>query len=376
VNRQQIGPLDVVTLTSREATALTGWLQHNGFAAKPTLATAAQPYIDDGWAFIAVRLRPGGSGHVLSGRLDPLQIHFATDQPVYPMRLSAMAAEPERRTTWPGTTKASHHGPHDSLDTSRRSLASQRLSGRLWYLVVDVFADLAAEQDRLEELLAELSPADWAMPSAAPGWTISDVVLHLAQTEEAVVASATGTSLREIGEGATLDERMDFLVRRERTDAAVVFERWRTARRAALTTLRDADPHQLMPWATNGLKPRTLATTRLAEHWAHGLDIATPLGIPFPDTDRLRHIAWLGHATLPFAFALAGQAAHEVRCELAAPGGGLWTFGPDDAASKISGAAGAFCRVAAQRLAPQDSGLRTSGPHGSAALSVLRTYAV
>jgi hypothetical protein len=36
------------------------------------------------------------------------------------------------------------------------------------------------------------------------------------------------------------------------------------------------------------LKPATLATTRLAEHWAHGLDITRPLGIAFPDTARLR----------------------------------------------------------------------------------------
>ena len=243
---------------------------------------------------------------------------------------------------------------------------------------MDVFADLAAEQDRLEQLLAGLSETEWATDSAAPGWTVADVVLHLAQTEEAVVASAGGSDLHALGEatpGANLDERMDSLVRAERTDPAVIFERWRTARRAALNTLQDADPQQLMPWAENGLKPRTLATTRLAEHWAHGLDITAPLGIPFPDTDRLRHIAWLGHATLPFAFALAGQPAQVVRCELVGPDGTVWTFGPDDAESAITGAAGAFCRVGARRMAPADSGLSMSGPHGAAALSVLRNYA-
>lgn len=240
---------------------------------------------------------------------------------------------------------------------------------------VDVFADLAAEQDRLEQLLAGLSDTEWGSPSAAPGWTVTDVVLHLAQTEEAVVASADGTDLHALGQGANLDQRMDWKVRAERTDPAAVFERWRAARRAALSTLQGADPQQLMPWAEDGLKPRTLATTRLAEHWAHGLDITAPLGIPFPDTDRLRHIAWLGHATLPFAFALAGQPARVVRCELVGPDGTVWTFGPDDADSAITGAAGAFCRVGAQRLPPADSGLRTSGPHGDAALHVLRNYA-
>ena len=240
----------------------------------------------------------------------------------------------------------------------------------------DIFDDLAAEQERLEALLAELSDADWTRASAAPSWTITDVVLHLAQTEEAVVASASGTSLHDLGEGATLDERMDQLVRAERTEPVRVFERWRTARRAALGTLRDADPEQPMPWATSPLKPRTLATTRLAEHWAHGLDITEPLAISFPDTERLQHIAWLGHATLPFAFALVGQQPHDVRCDLIAPDGKtVWRFGPADAASRITGSAGAFCRVGAQRLAPSASRLGTSGPHGDAALNVLRNYA-
>jgi hypothetical protein len=87
--------------------------------------------------------------------------------------------------------------------------------------------------------------------------------------------------------------------------------------------------------------------------WAHGLDIAGPLGIAFPDTHRLCHIAWLAHRSLRYAFALAGDHLHEVFCELTAPDG----------------------RVAAQRLAPKESGLQVTGPPGASALRVLRTYA-
>ena len=124
------------------------------------------------------------------------------------------------------------------------------------------------------------------------------------------------------------------------------------------------------------MKPATMATTRLAEHWAHGLDITGPLGIPFPDTDRLRHVAWLAHRTLPYAFVLAGEGPQDVRCDLTAPDGeSSWRFGPEGAGSVISGPAGAFCRVAARRLPPEESGLRASGPHGQAALRLVRTYA-
>ena len=102
----------------------------------------------------------------------------------------------------------------------------------------------------------------------------------------------------------------------------------------------------------------------------HGRDL------DFPDTDRLKHIAWLAHRTLPYALSLAGQPAAQVRCELTAPDGGqVWRLGPADAESAITGMAGEFCRVAAQRLDPARSGLQASGPHGATALRLVRTYA-
>ncbi len=240
-----------------------------------------------------------------------------------------------------------------------------------------VFDDLVAEQDRLDAILGRLDEREWASPSAARGWTIADVVLHLAQTEEAVAASVAGADLAlPSAGGATLDEVMDRLVRADRAAPAAVLRRWRAARMAALKALRAADPQRLLAWAAEPLKPATLATTRLAEHWAHGLDIAGPLSIAFPDTARLRHVAWLAHRSLPYALARAGEPPHEICCVLTAPDGTTsWRYGPPTAISTITGAAGAFCRVATQRLTPAQSGLIATGPHGATALSVLRTYA-
>ena len=164
-------------------------------------------------------------------------------------------------------------------------------------------------------------------------------------------------------------------VRADHAAPSEVLARFQAAWRASVAALRAADPDRRVSWAAAPLRPGTLATTRLAEHWAHGLDITGPLGIDFPDTDRLRHVAWLGHATLPYAFALAGDEAHPVHCELVGPHGDVWRYGPVDADSTITGPAGAFCRVGARRLAPEDSGLVASGPHGEAALRVLRNYA-
>jgi uncharacterized protein (TIGR03084 family) len=240
-----------------------------------------------------------------------------------------------------------------------------------------VLEDLEAEQERLEAILEGLDDAAWRSPSAAEGWSVADVVLHLAQTEEAVVLSAAdGDGFDRLWTDATgVDDAAERMVQAERAEPAVVFERWKAGRRAAVATLRRADPQQPIPWVATRLKPATLATTRLAEHWAHGLDITGSLGAPFPDTDRLRHIAWLAHSTLPYAFALAGEDPHPVYCELTGPGDDTWRYGPSGADSTVTGAAGAFCRVGARRLAPEDSGLVATGPNGEAALRVLRTYA-
>jgi uncharacterized protein (TIGR03084 family) len=243
---------------------------------------------------------------------------------------------------------------------------------------VDVIDDLAAEHDRLETILEGLSDGDWRAASGAPGWTVADVVLHLAQTEEAVVVSATGDPTAGPAwptDATSVDDAVAKMVARERLEPAAVFERWRTARRAAVDALRAADPGQPLLWVAAPLKPRTLATTRLAEHWAHGLDVTEPLGIPFPDTERLRHVAWLGHSSLPYAFAVAGEEPSAVRCDLTGPDGASWTLGPADAASTITGPAGDFCRVGARRLAPDRSALVARGPAGLRALQLLRNYA-
>ncbi len=242
---------------------------------------------------------------------------------------------------------------------------------------MSIFDDLEAEEERLQGILERLDEGQWATESGAAGWSVADVVLHLAQTEEGVVATVTGIGLeaRRPEPGLSVDEQMARMVATDRDTPERIFQRWRTARVAALAELRAADPGQHVRWIEAPLKPPTLATTRLAEHWAHALDVTEPFGIDLPDTGRLRHISWLAHRSLGYAFSLIGKPDQRVYCKLTGPGGEEWEFGPPEADSSISGSAGAFCRVAAQRLAPEQSGLRAEGPHGAAALNVLRTYA-
>jgi uncharacterized protein (TIGR03084 family) len=243
-------------------------------------------------------------------------------------------------------------------------------------LSATVIDDYVAETKRLEDVLDTLTEAQWLMPSAADGWSVADVVLHLAQSDEGVVATISGGVLPDTDATGTVDDWAARRVAAERAAPSQVFGRWRRARDAAAEALWAADPQVAVQWVAGPVKPPTLATTRLAEHWTHGLDITGPLGIDYPDNGRLRHIAWLAHRTLPYAFSRAGEPVEAVRCSLTAPDGvTTWNFGPPDVEAEISGPAGVFCRVAAQRLDPARSGLTVTGPHAAAALRVVRTYA-
>ncbi|MER5790353.1 DUF2330 domain-containing protein [Streptomyces sp. NPDC001980] len=95
VDRQRLGPFDVAQLTATDSGALDGWLRSNGFPFPPRLNTALQPYVADHWEYVAVRLAPETADTTLHGALDPLRLAFASDSPVYPMRLSRLAATPQ-----------------------------------------------------------------------------------------------------------------------------------------------------------------------------------------------------------------------------------------------------------------------------------------
>jgi uncharacterized protein (TIGR03084 family) len=239
---------------------------------------------------------------------------------------------------------------------------------------MDVLGDLAAEFAALTAILVGLDEAQWQVPSGADGWSVADVVLHLAQTNEMVVATCAGHS-NGLDKAISVDAAVDRWVEAERAGGPAVFRRWTQSLEPSLAALRGADPDRHYPWADWPLRPIALATTRIAEHWAHGLDVTTPLDIPFQDTDRLRHVAWLAHRTLPYGLALRDRPAIPVRCELLGPNGDLWLFGPADAATVITGPAGAFCRVAAKRLDAAEAGLIASGPAAEEVLAALRSYA-
>jgi hypothetical protein len=95
IGREEIGGYDVSRLRASDPQALSGWLDANGYSLPAGADPIISDYVDEGWAFVAIRLAPGSSG-----RLKPLDVSFATAHPVYPMRLEQLATSPVSLTLY------------------------------------------------------------------------------------------------------------------------------------------------------------------------------------------------------------------------------------------------------------------------------------
>ena len=249
----------------------------------------------------------------------------------------------------------------------------------------EILTALAEQHAELYGLVAGLDEAQWQRPSRCEGWSVADVVLHLSQTDELAIGSASGqfsealgTLAHGIGPPGNVDDGADLMVARDRGQpGSSVLERWKTGADHLRALLGATDPHARVVWVAGELSARTLATTRLAECWIHTGDVAEALNVELVPGDRLRHIARLAWRTLPYAFARSGrELTGPVAFELVGPNGDPWRFEPDDPPlTKVAGPAVDLCLVAARRADPATTTLVADGPDAAAVLELVRTYA-
>lgn len=250
---------------------------------------------------------------------------------------------------------------------------------------VDPVVALGDEIAGLDARLAGLADEQWRRPSWCDGWSVVDVVLHLAQTNEMAVASAKGRldeHLASLTFAATdvgsVEDGAGALVAAERgAPAHQVHERWRASAQAMCAALAERRPSDRLRWVAGDLAARTLVTTRLAETWIHAGDIGWAFDGQPVATDRLWHIARLAWRTVPYAFAGAGRAlAGPAAFELTGPAGERWDFGAEGApATIVRGPALDLCLVAGRRRPAEDTALTAEGPDAAAVLELVRTFA-
>ncbi|MGH3676515.1 MAG: TIGR03084 family metal-binding protein [Mycobacterium sp.] len=215
--------------------------------------------------------------------------------------------------------------------------------------------DLRAESDALDELVADLPAEAWARATPAAGWTIAHQIAHLVWTDRVALTAVTD----EAGFAAVLEaaaaDPAGFVDNGAEAFAAAapaeLLADWRSTRAQLHDALLTVPDGRKLPWFGPPMSAASMATARLMETWAHGLDVADTLGVQRPATARLRSIAHIGVRTRDFAFAINGLAApaDEFRVELRAPDCSMWTWGPKDAAQRVTGSAEDFCMLVTQR---------------------------
>jgi uncharacterized protein (TIGR03084 family) len=218
-----------------------------------------------------------------------------------------------------------------------------------------IVADLRRESDELDALVAPLADDRWAAPTPAPGWTIAHQIGHLLWTDRVALTAVTDEAafaglLEAAAANPTgfVDAGADELAT---TPPAALLADWRLTRVRLHDALLTVPDGRKLPWFGPPMSAASMATARLMETWAHGLDVADTLGIKRPPTARLRSIAHLGVRTRDYAFAVNGLAppTEPFLVELRAPDGGTWSWGPPDAAQRVVGDAEDFCFLVTQR---------------------------
>lgn len=150
---------------------------------------------------------------------------------------------------------------------------------------------LAAQWAALDQLLGPLEPAQWARPTALPGWSVQDNVAHIVGTECALAGRTPPPPAADVrgfphvhNDIGVANETWIESMRAE--SPARVLDRYReitAVRRAALESMTRAE-WDAPSWTPAGQKTYgRFMRIRLFDCWMHDQDIRDALGIPGND---------------------------------------------------------------------------------------------
>jgi enediyne biosynthesis protein E11 len=244
----------------------------------------------------------------------------------------------------------------------------------------DVIADLIAEGEDVERMVAAMSEEQWSLPTPAEGWTIAHQIAHLAATFR-----MAGLAAADPDGFLALMSRLDNDFNKNVANAlagyladppAVLFRRWHDERVTAVTALAAVPGDRMVPWLVNPLPPAILASAGMMELFAHGQDIADALGVRRPATTRLRHLVAFAARTWNFGYLSRGLEVPDVefRFELTGPDGEVWAHGPADSAERVSGPAQDFCLLVTRRRHHADLAITATGPEATRWLDIAQAY--
>lgn len=247
--------------------------------------------------------------------------------------------------------------------------------------VDDVLNDLAAESQQLDQWVAGLPASGWATVTTPEGWTVTHQIAHLHWTDTASTLAiqepdAFGRALKEAAADPAgyVDAQSEALALIPAGDLLLL---WREGRADLDAALRSVPAGEKIPWFGPPMSPTSMATARIMETWAHGHDIAEAVGIAVRPSARARHVCHIGVRARGYAHLVRGESdpGVEIRVELTGPDGELWTWGPVDAAERVTGSGHDFALLATRRRHLDDTDVRAEGEHAAHWLTIVQAFA-
>jgi uncharacterized protein (TIGR03083 family) len=253
-------------------------------------------------------------------------------------------------------------------------------------VAIDRVGALRRERETLLDFLRSLSPDDWETASKCPGWSVKDVVSHMAALAHGPFTPWMVRFIRTKNVERANDS--DVEIRRGREPAEVLDEYERWSRRFA-TLLKAAQRGPLarvpMPMGDLGRYPMALVASAITfdthTHLRH--DIAPALDRPVSDSDLERMatvLEWMVGGIPQMCRQALDFMDRPVTLTLEGPGGGTWSLSPRAGqalevsagrsraeASHVSGLAAEFPVWGTGRGAWRDHSLKLDGDEEYAA---------
>jgi hypothetical protein len=102
IETKTVGAYDIALLSAKDSGALGKWLDDNHFYVPPDRPSILDAYVQMHWYFVAVKINLGSwfvdsrsiSKQLAAGELNPLQISFASERCIFPLKISSMNGKP------------------------------------------------------------------------------------------------------------------------------------------------------------------------------------------------------------------------------------------------------------------------------------------
>ncbi len=216
----------------------------------------------------------------------------------------------------------------------------------------EILSNLVAEQQLLDQYLQSIPVRNWDTKTSYKNWNITAHVSYLSALEDlghnALKKKGSDFNKYKGPKGIEKFEK-EAIAKGKDMRPQDVIEWWRMSRASVIETLAKCSPGKKITWWNNEIDCRKFAVTKLAETWAHSLDVYESMNKDYEDTVRVEHVALYGWLNAEHVTKLNKTKFQNLRIELIGPEYKAWQFGDENAENTIKGSASDWCRVVTGR---------------------------